>query len=73
MAFQGFGKNSGPSAAPTSQNPFPHFPRPPSPTPPFSASHLQRSPSSRENIFAPITFSKQPICNGSCLPFFSST
>ncbi|CAL5348838.1 unnamed protein product [Camellia sinensis] len=44
MAFQGFGKNSGPSAAPTSQNPFPHFPRPPSPTPPFSASHLQRSP-----------------------------
>ncbi|CAL5415933.1 unnamed protein product [Camellia sinensis] len=44
MAFQGFGKNSGPSAAPTSQNPFPHFPRPPSPTPPFSASPLQRSP-----------------------------
>ncbi|THG13329.1 hypothetical protein TEA_026127 [Camellia sinensis var. sinensis] len=44
MAFQGFGKNSGPSAAPTSQNPFPHFPRPPSPTPPFSASHLNDLP-----------------------------
>ncbi|KAA8527527.1 hypothetical protein F0562_034758 [Nyssa sinensis] len=44
MAFQGFGKNSGPSAPPKAQPPFGHFPRPPSPTPPLSGPPLQRSP-----------------------------
>ncbi|XAR57164.1 hypothetical protein NMG60_11025212 [Bertholletia excelsa] len=44
MAFQGFGKSSGPSAPPRAQTPFGHFPRPPSPTPPFPATPLQQSP-----------------------------
>uniref|UniRef100_A0A5B6ZI47 PCI domain-containing protein n=1 Tax=Davidia involucrata TaxID=16924 RepID=A0A5B6ZI47_DAVIN len=44
MSFQGFGKNSGPSAPPKAQTPFGNFPGPPSPAPPLTSSPLQRSP-----------------------------